>query len=170
MAYKVGAGSACQAAKQTEWGTSAVPTTLINMTSESLNVSVEKGDEGNLLLSKTANQRDLMSIKLEGSLSTILRPEFADWLFECAMGKKTGNVYTLADPNSELPVSTLVLSRGGIVKTYADITIKSLKLSASAQDYVKGISKNSFRKSCNAFLATRKFFKNPICNKQIAVL
>lgn len=141
MAYRVGTGSACQAAKQTAWGTPATPDTLINMTSESINLTVEKGDEGNLLASKTANQRDLMSIKIDGSLSAILRPEFADWLFEVAMGNVSGTKgaykYKLASPNTELPVSTIVLSRGGIVKTYPDITIKSLKLSAAAHDYVK---------------------------------
>ncbi len=137
MAYRVGAGSACQAAKQNAWGTPVVPDTLINMTGESINVTVEKGDEGNLLASKTANQRDTMSMTVAGSINTVLRPEFADWLFECALGIKTGNVYTLANPNAELPVSTIVLSRGGIVKTYPDVTIKSIKISAAAQDYVK---------------------------------
>ena len=137
MAYRVGAGSACQAAKQNAWGTPVVPDTLINMTGESINVTVEKGDEGNLLASKTANQRDTMSMTVAGSLNTVLRPEFADWLFECALGIKSGNVYTLANPNAELPVSTFVLSRGGIVKTYPDVTIKSIKISAAAQDYVK---------------------------------
>ena len=137
MANRVGAGSACQVGKQSIWGTAVVPDTLINMTGESIKVTVEKGDEGNLLLSKTANQRDLLSIKVDGSISTILRPEFADWLFECALGVRTDNVYTLADPNTELPVSTIVLSRGGIVKTYADVTISSIKISAAAQDYVK---------------------------------
>lgn len=137
MSYRVGAGSACQAGKQNAWGTPVVPDTLINMTGESIKVTVEKGDEGNLLASKTANQRDTMSIKVDGSINTVLRPEFADWLFECALGIKNDNVYTLANPNADLPVSTIVLSRGGIVKTYADVTIKSIKISAAAQDYVK---------------------------------
>ena len=137
MAYRVGTGSVCQVGKQSVWGTSVVPDTLINMTSESIAVTVTKGDEGNLLSSKTANQKDLMSIAVDGSISVVLRPEFADWLFEVALGKKSGNSYTLLDPNSELPVSTVVLSRGGIVKTYPDVTVKSIKLSASAQDYVK---------------------------------
>ena len=137
MAYKVGAGSACQAAKQDAWGTSVEPSVLINMTGESINTTVEKGDEGNLLASKTANQRDTMSITVSGSINTVLRPEFADWLFECGLGIKAENVYTLANPNADLPVSTIVLSRGGIVKTYPDVTIKSIKISAAAQDYVK---------------------------------
>lgn len=137
MAYKVGAGSVCQAGKQSVFGTSVAPTTLVNMTSESIAVSVEKGDEGNLLASKTANQRDLMNISVEGSISTVLRPEFADWLFEVALGIKDENVYTLAAPQNDLPVSTIVLSRGGIVKTYPDMTVRSLSISAAAQDYVK---------------------------------
>ena len=107
------------------------------MTGETIKVTVNKGDEGNLLAEKTRGQADVMSVKVDGGLSTILRPEFADWVFEAVMGSKTGNVYTLAAPNTELPVSTVVLSRGGIVKTYTDVTIKSIKISAAAQDYVK---------------------------------
>ena len=137
MAFKVGSGSALQAAKQTTWGTSVTPTVLLNMTSESISTSYNKGDEGNLLALKTAGQQDLLSVVVEGGVSTILRPEFADWLFEVALGKVSSGVYTLQDPNVELPFSTLVLSRGGIVKTYPDVTIRSLTISAPAQDYVR---------------------------------
>ena len=121
MAYRVGAGSACQAAKQNAWGTPVVPDTLINMTGESINVTVEKGDEGNLLASKTANQRDTMSMTVAGSINTSsdLSLQMA---FRVCLGIKSGNVYTLANPNAELPVSTFVLSRGGIVKTYPDVS------------------------------------------------
>jgi len=140
MGYKVGTGSVCQVAKQTTWGTSVAPAALVNMTSESFKISIEKGDEGNLFASKTANQRDLTAIGLDGSVSTILRPEFADWLFECLCGvasTTTPKEYTLQEPNLDLPISTFVISRGGIVKTYPDVTIKSAKLSAAAHDYVK---------------------------------
>ena len=135
--YRVGTGSVCQAGLQNAWGTPATPDVLINMTGETLKVTVNKGDEGNLLARKTRDQADVMSVKVDGGLSTILRPEFADWAFEAVMGSKADNVFTLAAPNTELPVSTIVLSRGGIVKTYPDVTIKSIKISAAAQDYVK---------------------------------
>lgn len=141
--YKVGSGSVCQMGKQSVFGTSVVPSVLLNMTSESIKATVTKGDEGNLLASKTANQRDVTSIKVDGGLSMILRPEFADLIFEVALGKKTAITgssnykYTLADPNTDIPVSTIVLSRGGIVKTYKDISVKSIKITANAQDYVK---------------------------------
>lgn len=137
MAFKVGSGSVCQAAKQTTWGTPVAPSVLLNMTSESIQTAINKGDEGNLLASKTASQRDTLSIVVDGGISTILRPDFADWLFEVAMGKASTGVYTLQDPNVELPFSTLVMSRGGIVKTYPDVTIRSLTLNAPAQDYVR---------------------------------
>ncbi|MBO4393017.1 MAG: hypothetical protein J5800_01625 [Spirochaetales bacterium] len=134
---RVGNGSVCQAGLQSAWGTPVAPDTLLNMTGETIKTTVEKGDEGNLLGSKTRNQADVMSVKVDGGISLILRPEFIDWLLESGLGSKNDNVYTLAAPNTELPVSTVLLSRGGIVKTYPDVTIKSIKISAAAQDYVK---------------------------------
>ena len=134
---KTGIGAVCQAGKQSVWGTSVVPTTKVNMTSESISVTVEKGDEGNLLPKKTRDQADVIAINVDGSVSAVLRPEMADWLFECALGKASSGVYTLADPNTDLPVSTLVVSRGGIVKTYKDVTITRLQLQCPAQDYVR---------------------------------
>ena len=138
--YRVGTGSVCQAGLQSAWGTPVAPDTLINMTGESIKTTVEKGDEGNLLASKTRNQADVMSVKVDGSVSSILRPEFADWVLEAALGGKNDNVYTLVPPNTELPVSTIVLSRGGIVKTFPDVTVKSIKIAAAAQDYVRSTS------------------------------
>lgn len=135
--YRTGTGSVCQAGLQSAWGTPVTPDTLINMTGETIKVTVNKGDESNLLAKKTRDQADVLSMKVEGGISAILRPEFSDWLFEAVMGGKTENVYTLVAPNTELPLSTIVLSRGGIVKTYPDVTVKSIKISAAAQDYVK---------------------------------
>lgn len=134
---KVGIGSVCQAGIQTTWGTSVAPTAKINMTSETIATTAEKGDEGNLLPKKTRDQADLIAINTEGGVSSILRPEFADWLFEAAMGIENDGVYTLQDVNVDLPISTLVISRGGIVKTYPDCTIRSLTLDCPAQDYVR---------------------------------
>lgn len=134
---KVGIGSVCQAGIQTTWGTSVAPTAKINMTSESIATTAEKGDEGNLLPKKTRDQADLIAINTEGGVSSILRPEFADWLFEAAMGIENDGVYTLQVVNVDLPISTLVISRGGIVKTYPDCTIRSLTLDCPAQDYVR---------------------------------
>lgn len=135
--FKVGSGSVAQAAKQTNWGTPVTPDTLLNMTSESISVDFQKGDEANLIAKKTASSKDLLAVVVEGGISTILRPDFVDWLLEASLGKVSEGVYTLQDPNTDLPISTIVVSRGGIVKTYPDITIRSLTLDCPAQDYVR---------------------------------
>lgn len=134
---KVGIGTIAQAKKQASFGTPVTPDTKLNLASESISVTRNHGDEGNLLASKTAAQRDLLSIAVGGGMSFILRPEMADWLFECALGKVSSGKYILADPNTDLPCSTVVLSRGGVVKTYQDITIRSITINAQAQDYVR---------------------------------
>ena len=134
---KVGVGSVAQAGIQSAWGTPVVPDTKINMTSESVVAAVEKGDEANLIAKKTRNQADVLAFNVDGGISGILRPEMAEWLFEAALGKKVEQVFTLAEPNANLPVSTFVISRGGVVKTYPDATIRSLTLSCPAQDYVR---------------------------------
>ena len=135
--FMVGSGSVCQAAEQSAWGTSKTPDTLLNMTSESITVSYQKGDEANLIAKKTASAKELLAVVTEGGVSTILRPDFADWAFKVALGKGTSGVYTLQDANVDLPVSTLVMKRGSIVKTYPDCTIRSLTIEAPAQDYVR---------------------------------
>jgi len=135
--FKVGSGSVCQAAKQTTWGTSVTPTVLLNMTGESITVDYQKGDEANLIAKKTASEKELLAVVTEGGIDTILRPEFVDWLLEAALGKVSTGVYTLADANTEIPISTIVMDRGGIVKTYPDCTIRSLTIEAPAQDYVR---------------------------------
>ena len=51
--YRTGTGSVCQAGLQSAWGTPVTPDTLINMTGETIKVTVNKGDESNLLAKKT---------------------------------------------------------------------------------------------------------------------
>ena len=59
MAFYTGTGSRLQAGKESSFAVAASPTTLVDLTSESIKVAVEKGDEGSLLGSKTATNRDL---------------------------------------------------------------------------------------------------------------
>lgn len=136
--YKTGSGSIAAVGLQQAFGVAKTPDILLNMTSESITANYEYTDEGNLLASKTANQRDLNTVTVDGSVSTILRPEFADWLFNAGLGTKdSSNNYILVGPNDDLPTSTLVIGRGGIFKKYADCTIRSISLDATAGDYVK---------------------------------
>lgn len=147
MSYYTGSGSICQMGKESTFGTAVTPSTLVNMTSESITETVTKSEEGSLLASKTATSKDIMSINVAGSVSFILRPEFAGDILYAAMGKEgtvtavgenQKHTFTLADVNADLPSYTFVVGRGAAVKRYAGCTIGSLSLEASAGDYVKG--------------------------------
>lgn len=151
--FLVGTGSRMCFLKEKTFGTvesTKTSASLINITSESLSTAVEKGDEGNLLSSKTATNRDLMAITVSGSVSSILRPEFADILLECTLGKSESvtdssipsgysqKKYTLADAGGVLPSFSAFINRGGAgYKVYAGNTIGSLSIDATSNDYVK---------------------------------
>lgn len=148
MAYKSGTGSALQMGKQASWGNNKTLSdkTLINMTSESINYTVNKEAEGSLVGTKTEQSRDITSYVVDGSISSILKPEFADFVFNQAMGVATSGTnevtYTLAEAGASLPLSDVVVRRGSFessnwnVKEYPDVTISSLTLTAPAQQYV----------------------------------
>lgn len=147
MSFITGVGAKLQIGKETTWGTGVTPTANVNLTSESIEVSVSKGDEGSLLASKTPMSRDLLGVSVGGSVSFVLRPEFAGLLFSCAMGgtdtvTAEGSLYKhsikLADTNTSLPGMTIVVDREAAVKKYAGCTVGGLSLSAGANDYVTG--------------------------------
>lgn len=148
MAYYTGTGAAVQIGKEAAFGEAVAPTTLLDLTSESISVTVEKGDEGSMLASKTPQSRDLLSITTSGSISFILKPEFAGLLFHLALGGADAvsaledgrykHVFHLCDANVELPSFTTVVDRKAAVKKYSGCTISALSLDAAAGDYVKG--------------------------------
>lgn len=149
MAFYTGTGTQLQIGKELSFGEAATPTDIVNLTSESIKVSVEKGDEGSLLGSKTAMNRDLLAITVEGSVSFILRPEFAGLLFHAALGGEdtctqvdTTDLYNhtigLCDVNEQLPSLTFVVDRKAATKRYVGCTISALSLDVAAGDYVKG--------------------------------
>lgn len=165
MAFIVGTGTKMLWLKESAFGTTPSTKTsasLINLTSEGLSVSVEKGDEGNLLASKTATNRDLMSISVSGSVSSILRPEFADILLETACGKSaavtdstipsgyTQKKYTLGDPGAALPSFSAFLNRGTGYKIYSGLTVNNTSIDCAANDYVKVSSDLMGYKETNA--------------------
>lgn len=148
MSFYTGTGASVQIGKEAIFKTPVTPDTLIDITSEAVKVSVEKGDEGSLLASKTVASRDLLSVTVSGSLSFILKPEFAGLLFHLALGgadtvtqDASGNSVhkiTLCGANEDLPSATLVIDRKVAVKKYSGITISALSFDAAAGDYVKG--------------------------------
>lgn len=124
-------------------------THIVDLTSENIKVSVEKGDQGSLLASKTPMSRDLLGVTVEGSVSFILRPEMAGLLFHLALGgadrctqvaetDKYTHEFNLCDANEDLPSFSMIINRKAAVKLYAGCTISTLSLDCAAGDYVKG--------------------------------
>lgn len=68
MAIQVGSGSQCQIGKESAYGTPVSATKAINFTSESVKLTVDKRDEGNLISSVSPTARDLMAAKVDGSV------------------------------------------------------------------------------------------------------
>jgi hypothetical protein len=149
MAFITGTGTRVHMGKESSFALAAPPTDLIDITSESIKLSVEKGDEGSLLGSKTATHRDLLSVTVEGSLSFILRPESAGLLFHAALGGADvceqvdvsefyTHTFTLCDVNESLPSLTVLIDRKAAAKRYAGCSISAFSLECAAGDYVKG--------------------------------
>jgi len=99
--------------------------------------------------SKTASNRDLLAVTVEGSVSFILRPESAGLILHAALGGEDScaqvgetDAYThtiaLCGVAEALPSLTLAIDRKAAVKRYAGCTIASLSLECAAGDYVKG--------------------------------
>lgn len=148
MSFYTGVGTNLQFGKEAVFGASAQATATVNLTSESIVESYEKGDEGSLLASKTATDKDLLGVNVGGSVSFVLRPEFAGLLFHGAMGgadvvtEATGGFYNhtihLCDVNENLPSFTFKMDRKAKKAVYAGCTISTLQLDCAAGDYVKG--------------------------------
>lgn len=148
MPYYTGFGASLQIGAEELYGTAVEPDVLVDLTSEGIALTVEKGDEGSLLASKTAMTHDLMAVTVSGSISAILRPEGAPLLFLLAMGgvdrvESAGDdgrythTLTLCGANEDLPGCTIVVDRRASVKKYAGCTVSSLSIEAAAGDYVK---------------------------------
>lgn len=162
--YITGAGSSCWGCLETTYGagfpdgTQTADTSLVNMTSESISTTYNRLEEGTLLASKTRPAQDLASVAVSGGISTVFKPDFADFVFKWAMGKKSDTTatdyawytgysvseYTLADPDEDLPSAVLLLNRSLPKKNdhpqnflYDGLTISSVAFDCTAQDFVK---------------------------------
>ena len=148
MSFYTGVGTNLQFGKEVAFGLAATATAMVNLTSESIVESYEKGDEGSLLASKTATDKDVMGVSVGGSVSFVLRPEFAGLLFHGAMGgadavtEATDGFYNhtinLCHVNEDLPSLTFKMDRKAKNSIYAGCTISTLQLDCVAGDYVKG--------------------------------
>ena len=148
MSFYTGVGTNLQFGKEVTFGLAATATAMVNLTSESIVESYEKGDEGSLLASKTATDKDLLGVSVGGSVSFVLRPEFAGLLFHGAMGGADAvteatdgfynHTFNLCAVNEDLPSLTFKMDRKAKNSIYAGCTISTLQLDCVAGDYVKG--------------------------------
>ena len=149
MSHYTGSGTILQIAKEPSFKATVDATTLVNHSSESINVSVTKQEEGTLLSGKVSTLKELMSVNVDGSFSFVLNPEFAGLLLHLALGgedavtsNEDGESYThtiaLSNANVQLPTFSIFLDKKAVVKKYPGVTVSSLNLECPASDYVKG--------------------------------
>ena len=167
--YISGSSSKIGAVKETVFDQQYSPisgrpaSTALRMTSESLSSTYNRLDEGILMASKTAPQQDLGSVGVSGGINVVLNPSFIDWILEAGLGVKENTTpsnqpesgatlaeytYTLADPDADIPSSALELWRGNEGFFYTGMTVSTLSIDATAQDFVKAdISFNGTREN-----------------------
>lgn len=119
---------------------------LLAMTGESMTATYNKLQEDTLIGTKTLPDQDLGSVETSGSISSILKPAFVDWLMKATLGElhdttidqgATINTYYLAAVDADLPTSEMYLARGTQHFKYDGLTISSATLNCTAQDFVK---------------------------------
>ena len=144
-----GSASKCWGGTEATYGSGSYSSaSLLNMTSESLSTTYSKIEEGTLLATKTRPSQELGSVTVSGGISTILKPDFIDFVLEWAMGATDSEEsyapsgfdvtsYILADPASQLPSAALKLVRGTQNFLYSGLTVSSLALDCTAGDFVK---------------------------------
>jgi hypothetical protein len=149
MAYTA-TGLAFQAGNETTYGTAVTPTVALNITGGSIGVKPTRISEANYFASKAKTSSDLVTVKVDGSLDYVLRPEFAGWLVKWALGGTDtvtvsdpvagANKHTilLQDAVNQLPAKTLVIDRKNVVSKYSGCKIDSFSLEGAAGDVIKG--------------------------------
>jgi hypothetical protein len=138
-----------QLGKESTYGTHVTPTRQIRVSSESLKPNFNKVDEGLLTGNKGKSATNIMGIKVEGSLSTLARPDDIGLFLACALGEEEVEGVSGSDTvykhtftpvgngeNDNLPTMSAVLDRVVSTFGYSGLAIGSLSLSADAGDYV----------------------------------
>lgn len=139
-----------QFGKEVTYGTIPSPERQIKVASEGFKATYNRKDEGLLTGSKTSSGRkEIMSLKTEGSISTLARPDDVGLFLLAGLGVE-GTVETVgtagfkhtftAIGNAEtdkLPSLTAFLDRKVDVFSYNGLKVDSLSFSASPEDYLK---------------------------------
>lgn len=148
MAIVTGQGSTLQIGKETNWGTKATPTAIMNFLNESLSLNVNRTEEDTLVGGVTSKNMDIMRKSVSGDFSMIGKPNGVGEIIGLALGVEadpvtasgvTTHTFTPihAGLTNSLPAFTAVVNRHVSTKAYTGCKIGSLSLSASAGDYLR---------------------------------
>lgn len=130
--------------KESTWGTVASGADVlgVKISSESLKQVFNKVNEGLATGSKGAGLMATMGKYVEGSISTLLRPDMG-YLLAYALGDEdtvSGGKHTIKaiSPSGTLPSNTICCNRNiGGYENYSGCKINKLTLSATAGEYLK---------------------------------
>ena len=132
-----------QLGKENTYGTAVTPTNQVRVSSESLKPVYNKVDEGLLTGGRGASRKEIMSLKTEGDISTLARPDEVGLFFKAALGVESveGNKHTFTALgtalSNSLPSLTAICDRKVDKFVYKGLKINSLSFSAAPEDYLK---------------------------------
>lgn len=140
-----------QIGKETQYGEVPQPERQIKVANESIKPTYNKKDEGLLTGGKATGRKETMSLKTEGSISTLARPDDVGLFLLAGLGNEgevekiagKENVYKhtfTAIGNEEtdiLPSLCFFINRKTKNFTYNGVKIASMSFSASPEDYLK---------------------------------
>ena len=132
-----------QLGKEDTYGTAVTPTNQVRVSSESLKPVYNKVDEGLLTGGRGASRKEIMSLKTEGDISTLARPDEVGLFFKAALGVESvsGNKHTFTALGTalsdSLPSLTAICDRKVDKFVYKGLKINSLSFSAAPEDYLK---------------------------------
>lgn len=136
-----------QIGKESTYGTAVAGTKQIKISSESFKPNYNKVDEGLATGGRGSGLKQTMGIKVEGALSTLMRPDMGYLLFaalgaqEVEEGSGSSYIHTFTciqnGESYHLPAWTAYVDRKIGVFKYNGCKVSSMTLSAAAGDYLK---------------------------------
>lgn len=137
-----------QFGKEATYGSLVTAERQIKVASEALKPTYNKKEEGLLTGGKGASKKEIMSLKTEGSISTLARPDDIGMFLKAGLGVETiseetdtatkHTFYAVGTEETDsLPSLCALVDRKTDVFTYNGLKIDSFSFSAEPEDYLK---------------------------------
>jgi hypothetical protein len=163
MGLNVGSGCVLAIGKEASWGTSHVDTLLVDFLSESIDAKPNKVKADTLVASKAKSALNLMGFTVGGDTPFVLRPEFAGYIFEAALGgtdtvTNPASTYchtiVAAAAGATFPSYTLFVNRKQAIKKFTGSKVATLKITGKVGDYVRGVATWKCKDEATGTIAT----------------